>query len=189
MLIEVQTQSQLEGEKNVMKNRSRSAFLLSLGILFAAHSANALQFQTVSLGRSSGIVSRTPMTCPAWGCDGPEPVLLPTSLELITALPDGNWGSPEASLEVTDEGATLQLGCSTGLISSQILVEGGSFTANGTMIPDNGIIASIGSGGSSTNSVPVVFTGVVSGNTLELTVQGNTYELQLNSGLSPIICE
>ena len=99
-----------------------------------------------------------------------------------TRLKPGIWGGNHVNLEVTNEGAGFEFDCAHGRTSKPITPEAdGSFEVEGTYEREGP--GPTREGGN--NAVDVRFTGTVTGDTMELTVQianGDPQKFKLTSG-------
>ncbi len=101
-------------------------------------------------------------------------------------LPAGTWGGDHIRLEVTTEGAAVELDCAHGAISGPIQVDGkGRFDAAGTFVREHGGPVREGE----EDSQPARYTGRVQGGTMTLTItvaDGATHgPYELNRGRTP----
>jgi hypothetical protein len=93
----------------------------------------------------------------------------PTNQKPRRQLTLGSWGGEHISLEVTGEGAIAEYDCAHGTISERIFLDRrGHFSISGTHIQEHGGPVREGQ---QSNSIPVVFTGRVTGKRMSLTVK------------------
>lgn len=97
-------------------------------------------------------------------------------------LTPGMWGGRHVHLEATNEGASFEFDCAHGKTSKPITLDAnGSFEVEGTYEREGP--GPTRQGGS--NTIDVRFTGTVTGDTMELTVQlanGEPLNFKLTSG-------
>jgi hypothetical protein len=86
-------------------------------------------------------------------------------------LPAGAWGGEHISLQVTNQGVTVEYDCAHGNIPSGIFVNRhGRFVVVGTHVEEHGGPVSAME---SPNSYPVKFSGTISGKRMKLTIRRN----------------
>lgn len=84
----------------------------------------------------------------------------------VTTVPQGSWGGSQAILEVGPSGATIELPCAHGTISSPIVLDAsGRFDAPGTFVREGGPAREI------EDKIPARFKGIVGGPNITLTIE------------------
>lgn len=117
----------------------------------------------------------TALSFPGVSCDGSKTRKAPnmnqtqnSNTPVVQKKLNGSWGGQGISMEVTDNGASLDFDCATGRITEAIVPDsGGKFTAKGLFARQR---AGPTRAGDDNDGKPATYTGVITGNNLTLTI-------------------
>jgi hypothetical protein len=117
----------------------------------------------------------TAMFFPAVSCDGAKTRKAPnmnqtqnSNSPIVQKKLNGTWGGQGISMDITDNGASLEFDCATGRITEAIVPDSaGKFTAKGLFVRQRAGPTRVGD---DNDGQPATYTGVITGDNLALTI-------------------